>query len=144
MTKRAKKPVKSPLTREEVIAQMNNNAEFKKRMKFIKTEFYPLLCETADSIEDASTFLGGFNTALMQAFLGLMKEKQFSDLKLDEAISGEFGKYKALLQLFNGMTIFEAKDYIEGMKNEIALFKQDEDRNRPLKDLKAVWLDEIK
>lgn len=125
------------------MTSMKQNAEFQKRMKFIKEQFWPLLCETAGSIEDASTFLGGFNTALMQAFLGLMKEKQFKELRLDEKIAGAFASYKPLLQLFDEMDVMTAKDYIEGMKGEIAIFQQDENRTRKLSSLTPKWADEI-
>jgi len=143
MAKRAKKLIHSPLSKEEVIGNLRKNEEFQKRLKFIKEQFWPLLCETADSIEDASTFLGGINTALMQAFLGLMKEKKFGELKLGEKISGDFEKYKKLIALFDDFDVFTAKDYVEGMRSEIALFKQEEDRTRPLSTLKTKWIDEI-
>lgn len=138
-----KRAIKSPLTKEEIMGKMKQSAEFQARIKFIKTEFWPLLCETAKSIEDAETFLSGFNTALMQAFLAQMKEKKFADLKLDEKIAGDFEMYKPLLALFNDMDAFAAKDYIEGMRNEISLFKQEEFRSRPLTSLTVKWIDEI-
>lgn len=143
MVKRAKKLIKSPLTKEQVVAQMEQNKLFQKRMKFIKESFWPTLCETADSIEDTTLFLSGFNTALMQAFLSKMSETKFSELKLDEKITGDSEKYKKILALFNDMSILEAKEYIEGMKGEIQLFLSDEQRERPLTSLKPKWVDEI-
>lgn len=139
----AKRAIKSPLSKEEILGKMKQSAEFKTRMAFIKTKFWPLLCETAKNIEDAETFLSGFNTALMQAFLSQMKEKKFADLKLDDKIAGDFESYKPLLALFNDMDAFSAKDYIEGMRNEIALFKQEEARSRPLTSLPVKWIDEL-
>lgn len=138
-----KRATKSPLTREQVMGQMKQNAVFQKRVKFMKEEFWPLLCETAESIEDASTFLSGLNTVLMQSFLERMKTVKFAELKLDEEIAGDFDNYKPLLHLFDDMDVFSAKDHIEGMKGEIALFLADEQRKRPLKDLKATWIDDI-
>lgn len=142
MKKRAKL-VRSPLDKKQILDGMKRNVELQKRLKFIKEQFWPLLCETSDSIEDASTFLGGFNTALMQSFLGLMKEKKFSELEMDKKIAGDYEKYKKILVLFNDMNVFEAKDLIEGMKSEIALFQQDEARTRKLDSLPTRWIDQL-
>lgn len=138
MTKRAKH-----LDKKEVVEKLQQNAEFKRELAFVKEKFWPVLCETADSIEDATMFLSGFNTAIMQAFLGLMKEKKFSDLELDKKIAGDFEKYKTILALFEGMNIFEAKNHIENMTHEIALFQQDENRTRKLDSLPQKWIDDV-
>lgn len=137
------KSIKSPLTREEVLYKIKSNQHFQERMKFTKEQFWPTLCEVSDSIEDATIFLEGFNTALMQSFLGLMKEKKFKDMELDTKIAGDYEKYKKVIVLFDDMDVFTAKDAIEGMKNEIELFRREEDRTRKLNSLTPKWLDEL-
>lgn len=138
MTKeRAKK------TKEEALAELRQNSVFIMKMKFIREKFWPTLCRVSDSIEDAEIFLSGANTALMQSFLALMKEQKFSEMGLADKIGVDFDKYKELIALFDDMSVFEAKDYIEGMKSEIDLFLKDEQRNRTLDTLKPKWIDEL-
>lgn len=125
---------------------MKANVDFQKKMAFVREKFYPALCEAASSIEDATMLLSGFNTVLMQEFLGIMKEKKVSELSLGgklDAMSDKFKENTALLDLFTDLTVFEAKDYIEGMKGEIELFKSEEMRERPLSSLKTKWADEL-
>lgn len=133
-------------TKEELLADLKANGDFIMKMKFTKEQFYPALCEASTSIEDAGQLLSGFNTTIMQEFLGLMREKKISDLNLEEKLdkdSPKFEKNKELLGLFADMSVFDAKDYIEGMRNEIALFQQEEMRERPLSSLQTKWMDEL-
>lgn len=102
--------------------------------------------EASDSIDDAKMFLSSINTVLMEKFLGEMKKLTFKDLKIIEGLDekGEkFGKYQTLLALFDDMSVFDAKDYIEGMRSEIDVFITDEMRDRPLSSLKTKWIDEL-
>ena len=141
--KKSKRVVKS---KEEILKELKANPEFTNKMQFIKKEFFPALCKASDNIADAQILLAGFNTTIMQQFLDLMKEKKLVDLTLGDKLDKESPKYKenlALLGLFYDMTIFEAKELIEGMKNELALFLEEESRNRPLTDLKTKWIDEM-
>lgn len=144
-SKHNKKPQKH-LTKEELIANLQANAEFKTKMRFVREQFYPALIEATESIEDASMLLAGFNTTLMQEFLGYMKEKKMSELKLENKLDKNVGTYeknKKLLDLFQDMDVFSAKEYIEGLREEIELFKQDYFKGKPLSELPTKWIDEL-
>lgn len=133
-------------SKEELLNNLRGNADFQLKMKFIKEQFYPALLEASTSIEDASTLLSGFNSTIMEKFLGLMKEKKVSELDLYSRLDVNAPKHeqhKKLLELFSDMDVFQAKEYIEGMRNEIEQFKLDEFRERPLDTLKTKWLDEL-
>lgn len=138
-----KRVVKS---KEEVIAELRNNAAFMDKMKFIKEKFWPTLVEATTSIEDAQQLLSGFNTQIMQEFLGQMRNKKTSDLKLEEKLdkgSPLYEKHLALVNLFSEMNVYDAKDYIEGLRSEISLFIKDELESRSLSTLKTKFIDEI-
>jgi transcriptional regulator of heat shock response len=114
-------------------------------MKFTREVFYPALCNASKNIEDATMFIGSISTVMMEKFLQLMKEKKFSELKLTDSLDPKDEKYnelKEMLDLFNDMSVFDARTYFEGMKSEISLFIQEENKDRPLSDLKTKWLDQ--
>ena len=141
--KEAKRIVKS---KEEVIAELRNNSVFMGKMAFIKEKLWPALLESTTSIEDACQLLAGFNTQIMQEFLGQMKNKQTSELNLEEKLdktSPKHEQHKALVALFKDMSVFDTKDYVEGLKSEIELFKAEEMQSRSLSTLKTRWMDEI-
>ncbi len=144
-----KEPIKSPIqprSKEEILAAMKNNVEFQRRMKFAREQFWPLLVEAAENISDGQILLEGFNTTIMQAFLARMKEVKMSELNLEEQLdktSPKFEQNKALLHLFDDMSVYEAKDNLEGMKGEIQQFILDELKSRSLSTLKTRWLDEL-
>lgn len=133
-------------TREEVLKDLKSNSRFVEKMKFTKEEFYPALLKASKSIDDASSFLSSINNIMMEKFLGYMKEKNFGELKLGEMLDPKDEKYeelKAMLALFDNKSIFEAKEYVEGMRNEISLFLGEEAKERSLSSLKTKWLDEL-
>lgn len=139
------KPKKPVRTKEQIISDLRANKDFQSKLQFTKEKFWPALCKASTSIDDANLLLNGFNTTLMQEFLGLMKEKTIKDLKLEERLDGtneRKGEFMELLSIFDGMTVFEVKDHIEGMRNEIALFLTEEQKKRQLIELKPQWLDE--
>lgn len=143
MKKKIKQVLKS---REAALKDLRSNADFMRKMKFTKEIFYPALINASKSVDDATSFLASINNILMESFLGLMKEHKFGSFKLVDKLDPKDPKYeelKFLLELFDDMTVFEAKDFMEGMKNEIQLFLNDENTKRPLSDLKARWIDEI-
>ena len=45
-----------------------------------------------------------------------------------------------MLHLFDDMNVFDAKEYFEGVKGEIELFKQDYFKGKSLSELPAHWL----
>jgi ribosomal protein L7/L12 len=133
-------------TKEELIADLQKNAVWMAKIKFIKETFYPALIKATTSIEDATQNLTIINSVMMEKFLGLMKEKKFSELDVYANLDPKDPKYedlKAMLNLFDGMSLFEAKEYLEGMKQEIAMFIADEQKVRGLDTLPTKWIDEI-
>ncbi len=133
-------------SKEQILHEMKSNADFQKKIKFTREQFYPALLKADPSIEDAVMWLGGFNTAIMNALLETMKTTKMKDLNLTlklDAMSDQFLPFSELVQLFDEQTVFEAKDNIEGLKGEIALWQQDESRERKLADLKTKWIDEL-
>lgn len=132
--------------KEEILADLKNNKVFIEKMKFAREVFYPALCNASTSIDDAQMLLAGWNTMIMQEFLGLMKEKKIGDLKLEDRLDKTNPKYAEsviLLGLFKDVSVFDAKDQIEGMKNEISIFLTDENQTRKLEDLKVKWVDQL-
>lgn len=141
-----KKEPRAQKSKEQIIADLKSNEEFKRKMTFTREVFWPALQEASLSIEDAQNLLYGFNTTIMQEFLSFMKEKTIKDLKLEDKLSVMSDKYEAnkhLLAIFNDLSVFEAKELIEGMKNEISLWISDEMRGRPLATLNSRWIDQI-
>ena len=140
------KPKRVPKTKEQILKDIKANADFQKKMAFVKEQFWPALCEASTSIEDAQILLQGFNNVIMQTFLELMKEKKLSDLNLTtklDAQSDKFLENQKLLALFSEMSVYDAKDYIEGLRNEIQLFLTEEQKKRSLSDLKTTWIDQM-
>lgn len=142
-TMKEKRVVKS---KEELLAEMKNNTRFIEKMKFVREKLYPAVVESSDNIDDAKMFLSSINTVLMERFLDQMKKKTFKELGIIDGLDkdGEkFGKYQKLLALFDDMSVFDAKDYIEGMRSEIDLWITDELKERPMSTLKVTWIDEM-
>jgi len=132
--------------KEQVIKDLKRNQDFAKKMEFVKTKFYPALIESSHSIDDARTFLGSFSTMIMQEFLQTMKNKKVSELGLVKMLDAKDEKYeqiKAVVELFDDASLFEAKELVEGMKAEIQLFVDEELKERPLSTVKPRWIDEI-
>jgi len=133
-------------SKDELLADLKANPAFQEKLIFARDVFYPALINATTSIDDASVLLGVFNTMLMQEFLAFMKDKTMKDLKLADKLdpfNEKFNESKALLALFDDMTVYDAKDHIEGMRNEIQLFLNEEAKSRLLSDLKTKWLDQI-
>lgn len=144
MAKRAEKQVVH--NKAELLKQLQNNSAFMSKMKFVKEKFWPALLDASTSIEDSQQLLSGFNTQIMQTFLGEMKNKSTKELNLIDQLDKKAENYEAhkkLVELFDDLNIFDAKDYIEGMKNEIELWKSEEMQLRPLSSLKAKFIDEM-
>ncbi len=138
-------PIK-PRSKEEIMAAMKGNADFQRRIKFAREQFWPALGEAAENIQDAQILLEGFNTTLMQAFLARMKDIKMKDLDLESKLDQTSPRYeqnKTLLHLFDDMSLYDAKDNIEGMKGEIQQFIIDELKSRPLSSLHPKWIDEL-
>lgn len=134
------------LTTEQILEQTRRRAEWVEKMKFVKEIFYPALCKATNSIEDAMQNLTIINSVIMEKFLGRMKEVKIKDIDIYANLSPADPQYenlKTMLELFDDMSVFEAKTYFEGMKSELALFLQEEQKERPLESLKVRWIDEV-
>lgn len=132
--------------KDEILADLKKDKDFLKRLRFNKEVFWPALVEVSKNIDDAKMLLSGINGAMMDKFLGLMKEKKFSDLNLHTSLDPkdpDYDKYLKFMELFADMSVFEAKGNIEGMKGEIDVFILDEMRNRPLSSIKPKWIDQL-
>lgn len=143
MPSKIKRVIKS---KEEVIADLRKNSEWTQRMKFVRESFWPALCEASMNIDDATMLLSGFNDQIMEKFLAKMKDFKMKDLGLEEKLDKVSPKYeenKKMLALFDECNVFEAKQYVEGMKGEIETFKRDEFQDRPLSSLKTKWIDDL-
>lgn len=141
-----KKPKQKHKTRAELVAELNKNKDFRDKMIFTKEVFYPALAKATASIDDAIQNLSIINTVIMEKFLGFMKDKKMSELKITESLSKEDPKYhdlKYMIELFDDYTVFDAKDIFEGMRGEIQLFVTEENKSRTLLDLKRQWIDEL-
>lgn len=133
------------LTTEQLIEQSRKKLEWEQKMKFIKEEFYPALCKATLSIEDALQNLTIINSVILEKFLARMKEVTMRDIDIYTNLSKDDPQYeglKAMLELFDDKSVFEAKELFEGMKQEIQLFLNDEQKERKLEDLKVKWIDE--
>jgi hypothetical protein len=133
-------------TKDELIADLQKNAVWMAKIKFIKETFYPALIKATTSIEDALQNLTIINSVMMEKFLGMMKEKKFKELDVYSNLSKDDPKYedlKAMLGLFDEMSVFDAKEYLEGMKQEINMFILDEQKVRSLDTLPTKWIDEM-
>ncbi len=111
--------------------------------KFVRDEFFPALCASTNSINDADIFLQTFNTMLMENFLQIMKTMQFSDLKLTDQLDPKSPKHaeiSKMVHLFDTMTVRETQDIVEGMKNELRDLYRRETMSRPLDSLKTNWI----
>ncbi len=74
------------------------------------------------------------------------KEVKMKDLNLGlklNAMDDKFLEFQNIISIFDDMTVFEAKDHIEGMRGELDVFQRDEMHERPLSTLKTKWADEL-
>ncbi len=130
----------------QLIADLQKNQDWVKKMLFTKTQFYPALLDLDSSVDDVKMFLASIETVLMEKFLAKMKETKFIDMKLVDVLDPTDEKYQwyiKILSLFEDMNTYDARDVIDGMRKEIAQFETDESKNKKLVDLKTKWLDEL-
>lgn len=134
------------VTQAELLANLKNNSEWMAKMKFVKEVFYPALCKATTSIEDALSNLSIINSVILEKFLGRMKEIKLKDLDIYSNLSKEDPQYeglKAMLNLFDDKSVFEAKELMEGLSQEIKLFLNEEQKNRTLESLPTKWLSDM-
>lgn len=133
-------------SKEQLIAELKANTKFQEKMAFTRDLFYPALCQATTSIDDALQNLSIINSVMMEKFLSIMKEKTFGELNMHHNLDPKDPKHddiKEMLDLFKGMSIFDAKDLMEGMRNEINLFLTEENKVRTLAEVRTKWIDEL-
>lgn len=131
------------LTTEQIIEQSNRQRKFKEKLSFIKEKFYPALILASENIEGAVQMLSILNTIMMEKFLGKMKETNMKEINLFTNVAADDPRHdeiETMLHLFDEMNVFEAKEYFEGVKGEIELFKQDYFKGKTLDELPVHWL----
>jgi len=141
-----KKPKQVLRKKEELLAELKLNSKFLEKMKFTKEKLWPALGGATTSIDDALQNLSIINSVIMEKFLSLMKDKKMSEIDIFTNLDPKDPQYEGLstmLHLFDDMTIFDTRDFLEGVRNEINLFLSEENKNRKLSDLRPQWLDEI-
>lgn len=131
-----------PKSKEEIAQGMKNIQEAKKLRVFVKDVFYPQLIKSTKSIDDAKFLLSSFSNMVMEQFLSQMKEKKFIELglekKLDKA-SPSYKDYLDLLGLFVDFSVYDTRELIEGMKQEIEANITAELKDRKLDTLKTQF-----
>ncbi len=133
-------------SKDELLKEMKGNAHFIAKMHFVREKLYPAVVDLGDSVDETKMFLSSINNVLMEKFLGKMKELTFKDLQIIAGLDAKgekFDKYSALLALFDDMSVFDAKDYLEGMRSEIDTWVNDELKEKKMSDLKVKWIDQL-
>ncbi len=133
-----------PRTKEQIADGIKRVEDAKRMRAFVKEKFYPALMNATTSIDDAKFLLSGFGNMIMEQFLAMMKDKKFIELKLHEKLDKNNPNYKQfieLLALFADETVFTSRELVEGMKNEIQMFIDNEMKQRKLDTLKTNFLD---
>lgn len=129
-------------TKEEIARKMQNIEMVKEMRIFVRDQFYPALLKATTSIDDAKFLLSSFSNMVMEQFLAQMKEKQFVELKLHEKLdkaSPNYKEYIDLLALFGDKSVYDTRELIEGMKNEIEMMVTTELKERKLDTLKTQF-----
>lgn len=136
---------KTKVSREQsTLSPIQDVGHVKEQRQFVREKFFPLLCKSTESINDADIFLQTFSTMLMETFLHKMKEGRFKDLQLDLKLDVSSPKHEVLselVHLFDDMSIQEAQNLIDGMKNELRSFYTNEMKTRKLDSLQVNWLE---
>src|ERR1035437_4725113 len=143
---RTNKKIHIPKTKAQLIADMKKSESWVKKMKFVKEKFYPAILDIDSSISDTKMFVSSINQMMMEKFLGFMREKKFSELKMVDILDKKdpnYDKYVALLELFNDLSVFDAKDMIEGMSGELGTFVEDYLKETKISMLQTKWIDQL-
>ena len=133
-----------PRSKDEILDSMKRVQEAKRLRAFAKNQLYPALINASTSVDDAKFLLGSFSNMIMEQFLSKMKETKFIELKLHEKLDKTAPNYKQyidLLALFADETIFTSRELVEGMKNEVQMFIDNEMKDRKLDTLKTNFLE---
>ncbi len=131
---------KSPVTKE----QLYQEQERKHKQVFIKEKFYPALCEATVSVDESGMLLQAVTALIMEEAMETLRSTKMRDVKsrIVKKLTGDderVPQIQRLIELFDGMTLFDTRAYVEGMKAVIEQMKIDEMSSRKLETLKADW-----
>lgn len=127
-------------TKDTIVDEMEKQEKVKALRIFVRDQFYPALLKATSSIDDAKYLLGSFSNMVMEQFLAQMKEKAFIELKLHEKLDPQSTNYKEyieLLSLFGDKSVYDTRELIEGMKQEVEMMIATEMKERKLDTLKT-------
>lgn len=132
-------------TEEQVNAEKEARVQEVKRLRlFVKDKLYPALLLATTSIDDAKFLLGSLSNMMMEQFLSQMRETKFIELQLHKKLDKESPNYKHflnLLGLFSDESVYNARELVEGMKNELQMMIDNELKERKLETLKTNFLE---
>lgn len=131
-------------TSEQIVADMEREAERRRKRDLIVDQFYPALEKASISIDEAKALLSAFGALVMEEAMKTLKEKKIADVKesmlsvlcADGTRKAEVG---ALLDVFGAETLYSTRNFIEGMNASITQATTDEQRDRTLDTLKMNW-----
>ncbi len=94
---------------------------------------------------DAGIFMNTLANVIRQSFTQLMGKMRIVDLKIEDVLiedeKTEF--WKKMLSIIGQETITSATVMIEGFPRLIEIIVQNENKNRPLSDIKSQLVDEF-
>lgn len=131
-----------PKTKEQLLHEAKLNA---KRV-LIKERFYPALVEATDSVEEAGMLLGAISQLIMAEAMETLNSKKMDEIKKKVAhkLTQEQGgegilQMEKLLDVFDGLSLFETRVHMESMKSVIEQMKIEEFQARKLADMHPLW-----
>lgn len=120
-------------------------AEAKRQRKILREEVLPVLFDNCENIMDAGIFMNTLANVIRQSFTQLMGKMRIVDLKIEDVLiedeKTEF--WKKMLSIIGQETITSATVMIEGFPRLIEIIVQNENKNRPLSDIKSQLVDEF-
>lgn len=137
---------RAPKTREQLVAELRSNADFQRKLAFVRDQLYPALTDATTSVDDAVQNLSIINSVVMESFLGFMKDKKMKELDLASKLQPNDPFYEKLVHfigLVDDLSVFEGKELLEGLRNEIGLFQTEYWKTKKLDELPQKWIDQI-
>ena len=136
-----KSPVKAiPRTKEEI----RRDFERAQNRKLIIERFFPALEEATISVDEASALLQACTALIMAEAMNTLKAMKVKDIR-SALVNGlapndeRLLQIEKLIEIFEDMTLFEARGHFESMKAVIQQMQMDEMRNRKLGSLTQNW-----
>ena len=127
------------------LAQVAEQVEkIKGQRSLAKDRLYPALVAATVSIDEAKMLLQSISTLVMEDALQVLKDKKTSEVKdrLLKKLCPDGDRAKevgALLDVFDGETLFDTKSSVEGMAGAIDYMIRKETQERTLNSLTPDW-----